>query len=111
MMTLAEARTAARQFVTILNQHRWSELEQMESLGGDATMRAELIRQTKSATEFAAGFDRVASVPLPSEDGFTTEFVLDLEWRGGKRLVAIRLRAVPQGGAWRLAAFRVTAPN
>ena len=103
--TLADARAVARQFVTMLNQHRWSELDQLESLGGDAALRAELVRLTRSAPDFAAGFERVASVSSVTADGFTTDFVLDLEWRGGQRLVTVRLKAVPQGGTWRLAAF------
>jgi serine/threonine-protein kinase len=107
--TLTDARAAARQFVTMLNQHRASELELLASLDGDAALRTELVRLTRSAPDFAAGFERLGSLPSAAADGFTTDFVLDLEWRGGKRLVMVRLRAVPQGGTWRLTAFGLNA--
>jgi serine/threonine-protein kinase len=109
--TLADARTAARQFVTMLNQHRWSELEQLEPFGGDAELRTELLQLTRSAPGFAVGFERVASLPSPTPDGFATDFIVDVEWRGGKRLATVRLRAVAQGGTWRLAAFGVSTPD
>ena len=107
--SVADSRTVARQFVTLLNQRRWSEVEQLASLGGDATLRTELVRLVHSAPDFAAGFESVASAPQVSADGFTTEFVLALEWRGGKKLVTVRLRAVAQLGQWRLAAFGTTS--
>ncbi len=106
--SVADSRTVARQFVTMLNQRRWSEVEQLTSLGGDATLRTELVRLVHSAPDFAAGFETVASAPESATDGFTTEFVLAIEWRGGKKLVTVRLRAAGQPGQWRLAAFGTT---
>src|ERR1019366_6608646 len=104
--TLADARAAASAFVTLLNKQRWREVEQPASLeGGDAAMRTELVRLTRTATDFAAGFDRVASPPIAAGDAFLTEFVLELEWKGGRKLVQLRVRAEKVDGAWRLAAF------
>ena len=106
--TLADARAVARAFVTLCNQRRWRDLELLGSVEGDAALRAEIVRLVHTAPDFAAGFDRVASTPSASGDGFSTEFVIDLEWRGGKRLAMVRLQAVSQNGAWKLAAFGVS---
>ncbi|MFI5311468.1 MAG: protein kinase [Gemmatimonadales bacterium] len=105
--TLADARKVGREFATILNQHRWRDLEQLPSTGGTATLRDEMIRLTRNAPEFDAGFDRVASAPIAARDGFDTEFVLDLQWRGGKRLMTVRAHAVLRDGEWHLAGFAV----
>jgi serine/threonine protein kinase len=103
--TLADARKLGREFVTLLNQRRYRELGLLTSLGGDASVRAELIKLTESAGDFAAGFDRVPTAPTPTAAGFETEFYLDLEWRGGKKTVRIRLFAVPAEGGWRAVGF------
>src|SRR5262249_23734890 len=79
--TLADARAVAKQFVTLCNQRQWRELDALGSFGGDAALRVELIRLVRTAADFAAGFDRVASAPTISNDGFVTEFAVDLEWR------------------------------
>jgi hypothetical protein len=106
---LADARAVAREFVTICNQRRTRDLEQLAALGGDAALRAELLRLVRTAPEFAAGFERVASSPVVSGDRFTTEFVIDLEWRGGQQLATVQLQAAQQNGAWHVTAFGVSA--
>ena len=103
--TLADARKLGREFVTLLNQRRYRELAQLQSLGGDAASRAELIKLTESAADFAAGFDRVPAAPTPTSTGFETEFYLDLEWRGGKKSMRVRLNAVSADGGWRAGGF------
>ena len=103
--TTADARAVAREFVTMLNQRRWKELDQLGALAGDAALRAEIVRLTHNAQDYAAGFDRVASSPEANGDGFLTECVVALEWRGGHRLVLVQLRGVAQNGTWHLAAF------
>jgi hypothetical protein len=103
--TTADARAVAREFVTMLNQRRWHELELLAPLPGDAALRAEVVRLTHNAQDFSAGFDRVASPPESIGDGFVTECVVDLEWHGGHRLVLVHLRAATLNGAWHLAAF------
>lgn len=95
----------------MLNQRRYRELAQVPAKGGDATARAELLRLAQNAPDFAAGFDRVASAPERTSDGFTTDFVLDLEWQGGSRLMLVQAFATMQGGSWHLAAFGVEAPR
>ncbi len=103
--TLADARKLGREFVTLLNQRRYRELGQLQSLGGDAAVRVELITLTESAVDFAAGFDRVPAAPTLTATGFETEFYLDLEWRGGKKTLRVRLHAVPADGGWRAVGF------
>ena len=98
---MADARRLGREFVTLLNQHRYRELAQIPAVGGDAGARAELIKLTETAADFAAGFDRVASAPSDWKDGFETDFVLDLEWRGGRKLVRVRLFASHGDSGWR----------
>ena len=105
--SVADARRLGREFVTLLNQHRYRELAQIPAVGGDAATRAELIRLTETAAEFAAGFDRVASAPSDWKDGFETDFVLDLEWRGGKKLVRVRLFASHSDTGWRTVGIAV----
>ena len=62
---LADAHRIGRAFVTLLNQRRYREVEQIPAIGGDAASRAEFIRLTESAAEFGAGFERVCSAPDP----------------------------------------------
>jgi hypothetical protein len=106
--TLSDARSVAREFLSICNQRRWRDLEALDAHGGDAALRVELIRLVRTAPDFAAGFDRLASAPVPGVDGFTTDVVLDLAWRGGQRLVAVHLHVERQAGSWRLAGFTAT---
>jgi serine/threonine protein kinase len=105
--TLADARRFGREFVTLLNQRRYRELAQVNSLGGDAALRAELLRLAETAPDFAAGFDRVASAPGPWAKGFETEFIVDLNWRGGAKLMRVQLFVESADGAWRLAGMAV----
>ncbi|MCX5766349.1 MAG: serine/threonine-protein kinase [Gemmatimonadetes bacterium] len=107
--TVTDARRLAREFVTQLNQHRWSELNAMPSSGGDAALRAEVIRLSRTATDFSAGFDRLPSAAVAAGERTEIEFVVDLEWRGGRRLVLVRLSAVPSADGWRSAEFAVEA--
>jgi hypothetical protein len=103
--TLVDARKLGREFVTLLNQRRYRELGQLQSLGGDAAVRVELIKLTESAVDFAVGFDRVPAAPTLTATGFETEFYLDIEWRGGKKSMRVRLYAVPADGGWRAVGF------
>jgi serine/threonine protein kinase len=105
--TTADARRFGREFVTMLNQRKHRELGQVISLGGDAALRAELIKLAESAPDFAAGFDRVASAPGPWAKGFETDFVVDLTWRGGSKLMRVQLFVESTDGAWRLAGMAV----
>jgi len=79
--------------------------------GGDAALRAELIKLTQTAQDFAAGFDRVASSPERTPDGFVTDFILDLEWQGGHKQMTVQAYATMQSGSWHLAGFGVEAPR
>ncbi|HEY9225542.1 MAG TPA: protein kinase, partial [Gemmatimonadaceae bacterium] len=83
--SLADARAVAREFVTWCNQRRWADLDALGSIDGDAVLRAEIVRLVRTAPDFAAGFERLASTPKMFGGRFITEFVIDLEWRGGKR--------------------------
>jgi serine/threonine protein kinase len=105
--TTADARRLGREFVTMLNQRRHREIGQLPSAGGDAALRAELIRLTESAGDFAAGFDRLPSAPSMSPQGFETEFDIDLQWRGGKKLMRVLLYAVPAEGGWKVAGIAI----
>gem|GEM_PF-5127031 len=104
---LADARRIGREFVTLLNQRRHREVAQIPMAGGDAAARAELIRLTESAAEFGAGFDRVCSAPDKWSLGFETECILDLTWRGGQKLMRVRLFATPAESGWKLAGVAV----
>ena len=104
---IADARRLGREFVTLLNQHRYRELAQLTAVGGDAAARTELIKLAETAQDFAAGFDRVASAPGDWSGGFETDFVLDLEWRGGKKLMRVRLYAAHSDAGWRTVGFGV----
>jgi serine/threonine protein kinase len=108
---IADARKIARDFVTMLNQQRYRELAQVPAHGGDAAQRAELIRLVQNSQDFAAGFDRVASAPDRTPDGFVTDFVLDLEWKGGHKLMLVQTYATMQNGSWHLAGFGVEVPR
>jgi tRNA A-37 threonylcarbamoyl transferase component Bud32 len=107
----ADARKLGREFVTMLNQRRYRDLAQVPQVGGDAALRAELIKLTESAPDFAAGFDRLPSAPGEWKNGFETEFFLDLQWRGGKKLLHVRLFAAGGDAGWRLAGMSVDIAN
>ena len=104
---LADARRLGRAFVTLLNQRQWRDVEQMERHGGDPALRDELVRLVRMAPEFAAGFDRLPSSPVPAGDGAETEFAIDLQWRGGHRVMQVHAASVWRDGAWHLAGFGV----
>jgi hypothetical protein len=104
---VADARRLGREFVTLLNQRRYREVAQIPHIGGDAAARAELLRLVESANDFAAGFDRVPSAPGEWVRGFETDFDLDVEWRGGRKLFRVRLFASPAEGGWRTVGIAV----
>lgn len=79
-------------------------------MGGDPSARSELLKLTESAAEFAAGFDRVPSTPDEWTNGFQTEFYLDLEWRGGHKVMRVRLFAAPSDAGWRTVGYAVDVP-
>ncbi len=108
---ITDARKIARDFVTMVNQQRYRELAQIPAHGGDPAQRAELIRLVQNGQDFAAGFDRVASAPDRTPDGFVTDFVLDLEWKGGHKQMLVQAYATMQNGSWHLAGFGVEAPR
>ena len=56
------------------------------------------------------GFDRVPGTPEDWTSGFVTEFHLDLEWKGGARVMRIRLYASPADGTWRTVGFAADLP-
>lgn len=110
--TMADARKVGRDFVTMLNQRRFRELAAVVPVGGDAAARADLLKLTETAADFAAGFDRVPVAPGAWAQGFETECYVDLEWRGGKKVVRVRLYASPgESGGWRLAGMAVDPAN
>ena len=104
---LADARQIGRAFVTMLNQRRARELAQLDAVGGNSVTRAELMALVGTANDFAAGFERLPSAPSAWTSGFETECYLDLEWRGGHRLMRVTLYATRASGEWRLAGLAV----
>lgn len=106
-----DARRLGRDFVTLLNQRQYRDVAAIPAIGGDAAARDELIRLVQSAPDFAAGFDRLPASPTPWARGFDTEFDLDLEWRGGKKLMRVHLFASQVGGTWRIAGVAVGPPD
>lgn len=105
-----DARKIGRDFVTQLNQRRYRDIAQIPQVGGDAAARAELLKLVESAPDFSAGFDRLPSNPESWARGFVTEFDVDLQFRGGSRLMRVRAYAVPtDGGGWRIAGLGVDA--
>lgn len=110
--TLADARAASRALVTLMNQHRARDIERLADLGGgDATARRTLERLVREASDFAAGFEAMATEPEADGAAFITEFVVDGAWRSGGRdmnaLFEVRLRAVKAAGVWVPSAFSV----
>jgi serine/threonine protein kinase len=109
--TIADARRLAREFVTMVNQRRARDLERLPastSTGGQS--RTELIRLVQSAPDLAAGFERLASAPIPDDNRFETEFDLDLQWRGGRTIMRITLTASHSSGAWSMASYSARTP-
>lgn len=111
---LADARAAARAFVTMMNQRRARDLERLaDAGGGDAEARRNLERLVRDGDDFAAGFDRMASEPEAEGSAFTTEFVVEASWRGGGRdnaaLFDVRVRLAKLGSAWAPVAYSVRA--
>ena len=109
--TVADARAVAREFLTWCNHRQWQDVERLSSLEGSADMRSRLIDVIRKAPDFQAGFERVASQPVLSDHAFTTDFILDLEWRGGQQQLEVTVSAELSNGAWRLAGFAVRRPD
>ena len=109
--TVADARAVASEFLTWCNHRQWRDVERLPSLEGSADLRNELIRLIRSAPDFQAGFERLASRPVLSDRTFTTDFVLDLEWRGGQRQLQVTVSAELSNGSWHLAGFGVHPPD
>ena len=109
--TAADARAVASEFLTWCNHRQWRDVERLPALEGSADLRNELIRLIRSAPDFQAGFERLASRPVLSDRTFTTDFVLDLEWRGGQRQLQVTVSAELSNGSWHLAGFGVHPPD
>jgi len=109
--TAADARMVANEFLTLCNHRQWEDIDRLSSLDGSADLRKELIERIRRASDFQAGFDRLASRPVLAGRAFTTEFVLDLEWRGGQRQLHVTVSAELANGSWHLAGFGVQAPD
>jgi len=109
--TVADARAVASEFLTWCNHRQWGDVERLPSLEGSADLKTELVRLIRSAPNFQAGFERLASRPVLSDRTFTTEFVLDLEWRGGQRQFRVTVSAELSNGSWHLAGFGVHPPD
>ena len=109
--TVADARAVASEFLTWCNHRQWRDVEQLPSLEGSADLKNELVRLIRSAPDFQAGFERLASRPVLSDRTFTTDFVLDLEWRGGQRQFRVTVSAELSNGSWHLAGFGVHPPD
>jgi serine/threonine-protein kinase len=105
--TRDDARKVGREFVTMLNQRRYRELGQLPAIGGDAAARAELLKLAETAAEFSAGFDRLPSAPASWARGFDTDFEVDVQWRGGRKLFRVHVYASPGDGVWRIAGIAV----
>jgi hypothetical protein len=109
--TAADARAVASEFLTWCNHRQWQDVERLPSLEGAPELRTELIRLVRSAPDFQAGFERLASRPVLADRTFTTDFVLDLEWRGGQRQLRVTVSAELSNGSWHLAGFGVHSPD
>jgi len=109
--TVADARAVASEFLTLCNHRQWRDVDRLPSLAGSAELRTALIGLVRSAPDLEAGFDRLASRPVLSERTFTTDFVLDLEWRGGQRQLEVTVSAELSNGSWHLAGFGVQPPD
>ena len=109
--SVADARSVANEFLTLCNHRQWRDVERLQSLEGVAELRTELIRLVRSSPDFQAGFERLASRPVLGDRTFATDFVLDLEWRGGQRQLAVTVSAELSNGSWHLAGFGVHPPD
>jgi serine/threonine protein kinase len=107
--TIADARLVGREFVTLLNQRQWADVDRLAAAGrSEPALREELVRLTRSAADFGAGFDRIPSAPVAVPDGFDTEFIVDLAWRGGHKLIFVRAQATAAAAGWHLAGVVIT---
>jgi serine/threonine-protein kinase len=109
--TAADARAVASEFLTWCNHRQWRDVERLPSLEGSTELRTSLIGLIRSAPDFQAGFERLASRPMVTDRTFTTDFVLDLEWRGGQRQLQVTVSAELSNGSWHLAGFGVHPPD
>jgi len=107
----ADARAVASEFLTWCNHRQWRDVDRLSALDGSSELRSQLIDLIRKAPDFQAGFERLASQPTVSDGTFTTDFVLDLEWRGGQRQLAVVVRAQLSNGAWHLAGFGIHTPD
>jgi hypothetical protein len=109
--TRADARRITNAFVTLLNQRRARDVAKLSAIGGESVARDELLKLTASAPDFAAGLDGMPSTPDAWQGGgptgVMTDCLLDLEWRGAKRMMRVTLHAVRDGDGWRLVGFGV----
>lgn len=104
---LDDARTVSNAFVTLLNHQQYRDVAKLTAIGGDAVTRAELIKLTNTAKDFAVGFERLASAPEAWSGGFQTECLLDAEWRGGKKTFRVMLYASKIDNEWHVVGFGV----
>jgi serine/threonine-protein kinase len=109
--TAADARAAASEFLTWCNHRQWQDVERLASLDSSPDLRTQLINLIRKAPDFQAGFERLASRPVSSDTAFTTDFILDLEWRGGARQFEVTIRAELSNGTWHVAGFGVRQPD
>jgi hypothetical protein len=111
--TVADARAVASEFLTWCNHRQWRDVERLPALegAGSPELRNELIGLIRGARDFQAGFERLASRPVLADRTFTTDFVLDLEWRGGHRQLQVTVSAELSNGSWHLAGFGVHPPD
>jgi hypothetical protein len=109
--TVADARAVASEFLTWCNHRQWQDVERLPSLEGSADLKSALVRLIRNAPDFQAGFERLASRPVLSDRTFTTDFVLDLEWRGGQRQLRVTVSAELSNGLWHLAGFVTRRTN
>ena len=105
--TAADARAVASEFLTWCNHRQWRDVDRLPALAGSADLRNQLIDLIRKAPDFQAGFERLASQPTMSDHTFTTDFVLDLEWREGQRQLQVTVRAELSNAAWHVAGFGV----
>ena len=107
--TLADARLIASRFVTSLNQRRVREVTALTAIGGDASLRAELIARCDKAAEFSVGIDRQASTPRDWTNGFETDVSIETVWRNGRKLLRVHLYASRGADGWQLVGIGLEA--
>jgi serine/threonine protein kinase len=104
--SVADARAIATDFARLLNMRIARDVARLGTIRGDTTLRAELLRLMRDS-DFATGFERMASSPEVTGDMFVTECTLSLQWKGGQRTLVAELQADYRDGAWQLTAFRL----